>query len=292
MFISRRDFGTLVGAAGLTTISAASAPLVRAADEEQFSLRVIAYNVYACTGWPKNRERAKLAVAGEQMAERLALELALYAPDIITFSESPAEPLVAKIAERLGMNHVRFPSGGNWPGTLLSRFEIVESNNAPVVAGQRPPELFTRHWGRATIKLPSGDSLIVHSAHLHPSNAELRVREIREMLQAMRENLEASRSMLLLGDLNHRPMPPEYAMWTDAGWVDSFAQVGKGEGLTIKSDRPQWRIDFVMAAGPIANHVVESRPLFEGNFRLNVPDASSFALSDHLPQLAVFEWAE
>jgi len=35
--------------------------------------------------------------------------------------------------------------------------------------------------------------------------------------------------------------------------------------------------------------VTESRPLFEGAFRLNIDDEESFALSDHLPQLAVFQ---
>ena len=95
--------------------------------------------------------------------------------------------------------------------------------------------------------------------------------------------------MLLMGDLNHRPLPPEYPLWTKAGWVDTFAQVGVGEGLTIKSDTPASRIDFVLAAGPIAAQVREALPLFEGAFRVNTADEQSFALSDHLPQLAVFD---
>ena len=95
--------------------------------------------------------------------------------------------------------------------------------------------------------------------------------------------------MLLIGDLNHGPGTDEYKLWIDAGWVDTFAKVGKGRGSTIKSDIPKWRIDYVMAAGPIANQIVESRPLFGGAFRLNIADKESFALSDHLPQLAVFQ---
>jgi endonuclease/exonuclease/phosphatase (EEP) superfamily protein YafD len=78
-------------------------------------------------------------------------------------------------------------------------------------------------------------------------------------------------------------------MWKEAGWVDTFAQVGKGEGATIKSDLPKWRIDYVWAAGPIAKRIIESRPLYQGAFRLNIADRESFALSDHLPQLGVFE---
>ncbi|MEX0977646.1 MAG: endonuclease/exonuclease/phosphatase family protein [Pirellulales bacterium] len=250
---------------------------------------MIAYNIYKCTGWPEDRTRAKKAVAGGQMPDRLAMELALYEPDIVNFSESPDEAIVKRIAERLGFNHVRFESGEDWPGTLLSRFEIVEARNAPIVDGPRPKELFTRHWGRAIVRHPHGD-VVVHSAHLYPfPDPAIRLREIGEMLKAMRDDLQAGRPMLLMGDLNHRPAPPEYPLWIDAGWVDTFAQAGKGDGPTVRADHPRARIDYVFAAGPLAKQVVESRPLFEGAFRTNPADPESFALSDHLPQMAAFE---
>jgi endonuclease/exonuclease/phosphatase family metal-dependent hydrolase len=283
MPISRRQFCSVVGA---TTLGSN----VFAADEKSASLRVIAYNIFGLTGWPHQRNLAKQAVAKGQMPKRLAMELALHEPDIINFSESPKEELTKEVAELLGMNHVRFPSGGNWPGTLLSRYEIIDSENVPL-GGERPKELFARHWGRATIKLPKGDPLIVHSAHLYPTaDRTNRLNEIRAMLASMKVDLDSGRSMLLIGDLNHGPDSEEYKFWIDAGWVDTFAKVGKGKGATIKSDIPKWRIDYVMAAGRIADQVVESRPLFEGAFRLHINDKESFALSDHLPQLAVFEW--
>ena len=145
MSLSRRKFGAVV-AAGLSTRTT-----VGAEAQHQQPLRVIAYNIYKCKGWPENRPLAKQAVAKAQMAKRLAMELALHEPDIINFSESPSEELTKEVAELLGMNHVRFPSGGNWPGTLLSRYEVIDSQNAPL-DGERPKELFTRHWGRAVIK--------------------------------------------------------------------------------------------------------------------------------------------
>ncbi len=284
MTISRRQFCGALGA----TFAAANASLF-AADTDPEPLRVIAYNIYGLTGWPKQRTLAQKAVAKGQMAKRLAMELALYEPDIINFSESPSKELTIEVAELLGMNHVRFPSGGNWPGTLLSKFEITESQNVPM-KGQRPKDLFTRHWGRATIKLPNGNPLIVHSAHLYPtSDPTIRLKEVRAMIESMEPDLDAGRLILLIGDLNHGPDTEEYKLWIDAGWVDTFAKVGEGEGPTIKADIPKWRIDYVMAAGPIADRVIESSPLFEGAFRLNINDKQSFSLSDHLPQLAVFE---
>ena len=270
-------------------MAAANASLV-AADNQVEPLRVIAYNIYGLTGWPKDAMLAKQAVAKGQMANRLAMELALYEPDIINFSESPTEALTKEVAELLGMHHVRFPSGGNWPGTLLSKFEITDSQNAPT-KGLRPQALFTRHWGRATLRLANGDWLIVHSAHLHPSvDPAIRLREVRAMIDSMKPDIEAGKSMLLIGDLNHTPDSDEHRLWMEAGWIDTFAQVGQGDGPTIKADTPQRRIDYVMAAGLIAELASESRLLFEGAFRLNINDKESFALSDHLPQLAVFDW--
>ena len=284
MTISRRRFCAALGAAGL---SAAALPAFARRRQSQ-SLRVIAYNVYACKGWPDDRPLAKKAVQKGQMARRLAMELALYEPDVVNFSESPGEAIAREVAGYLGMNHVRFPSGGNWPGTLLSRFEITGSENVPL-GRERPQDLFTRHWGKGTIRLPDGESLIVHSAHLYPvADPTIRLKEIRAMLTSMKPDLDAGRSMLLIGDLNHGPESEEYRLWIDAGWIDTFARIGKGDGSTIKADEPKRRIDYVMATGPIATRITESRPLFEGAFRLNVADENSFALSDHLPQLAVF----
>lgn len=284
MTLSRRYFCGAVGA----SIAAANLTLL-ADDQSPKPLRVVAYNIYNLKGWPSQSPLAQQAVARGQMAKRLAMELALYNPDIINFSESPSEKLTKEVAKLLGMNHVRFPSGGNWPGTLLSKTKISDSQNVPM-NGERPKELFTRHWGRALVELPNDEPLIVHSAHLYPTpEPTIRLKEIRAMIESMNSDLDSGRSMLLIGDLNHSPETDEYKLWIDAGWIDTFAKVGEGNGFTIKADNPEWRIDYVFAAGPIAKRVSESRPLFEGAFRVNNEDEKSYALSDHLPQFAVFD---
>jgi len=288
MAISRRQFcatvGSAIGAAGFSLFTLPT----WGQDQKPYALRVIAYNIYAGKGWPSDRPLAKKAVQSGQMARRLAMELALHNPDIVNFSESPSEAMAKEIAGYLGMHHVRFPSGGSWPGTLLSKFEILDPENVPL-GYERPKALFTRHWGRGTVKLPDGETLIVHSAHLFPgADPTTRLKEIRTMLDAMKSDLASGQSMLLMGDLNHRPDTEEYKLWIDAGWTDSFAKVGQGDGLSFKSDQPKSRIDYVLAAGPIANRISESGPLYAGAFRLNVADEQAFALSDHVPQLTVF----
>jgi len=287
--ISRREFCMAIGAAGLGATGLSALASTQPAHETTLPrLTVIAYNIYGGKGWPHDRPLAKKAVAAGQLPKRLAMELALYEPDIINFSESPSEAVAKEVAEHLGMNHVRFPSGGHWPGTLLSRFEITHSENVPL-GYERPKDLFTRHWGRGVILLPGGMPLVVHSAHLYPTaDPAIQLREIKAMLAAMKDDLQAGRSMLLMGDLNHTPDTEEYKLWIDAGWIDTFVKVGEGEGLTIRADTLKRRIDYVMAAGPIANQITSSRPLFAGAFRLNTLDDNSFALSDHVPQMATF----
>lgn len=254
-------------------------------------LRVIAYNVYECTGWPKDRERAHVATAQGQMPQRFAMELSLYRPDIINFSEAPKEPVVAEIAQLLKMRYVYLPSGGKWPGAILTRHEIIRSAPASNLRSSDDKTLFTRHWGMAELKIAGGQTVIVHSAHLHPSDGAIRQREVAEMLESMKGDLAAGKSMILMGDLNHEPFLPEYDQWLKAGWVDGFSKAKEGEGdrFTIQADDPKRRIDYVFATGPLSKSILESRPLFEGSFRVNTADPVGFSLSDHLPQFCLFE---
>lgn len=283
--MSRRQFGFLLGGAVTSSVMQG----VAADADSPELLRVIAYNIYAGKGWPDDRAGAKQAVSDGGIIQRLVDEIKRYEPDIISFSESPSMEVSVEIARLLGMHLARFPSGGNWPGTLLSRFQIMEVKNVPL-GRDYEKDLFTRHWGSASLKLPNGERLLVHSAHLRPPpDTAIRLREISAMLESMKEDLEAGKSMLLIGDLNHRPDTEEYKLWQDAGWLDTFTEVGKGDGFTIKADKPHERIDYVMAAGPLAKNVVESRPLFEGAFRLSSDEQDAFALSDHLPQFASFK---
>lgn len=252
------------------------------------TLTTIAYNILKCTGWPPTMSAKRLGNVKQQIPQRLALELAAYKPDIVNFSEAPTESVVRRIAEQLGMNHVYFRSGQDWPGAILTRFDILEHRNFPLARGRRPKDLFTRHWGRALLRTNFGD-LAVHSAHLHPANPVWRKLEVDEVIKSVTLDIEAGRSVLLQGDMNHTPKWPSYAHWIKAGLTDTQAAADNGDKPTINAHKPRIRIDYVFAAGPIAGHVDHARCLFEGAFRTNPDDPLSYALSDHLPVLASFK---
>ena len=257
------------------------------------SLRTISYNVLACRGYNggKDGDAAAVARMRAQIPARIALELALHKPDVVTFQESPKEAVVADIAKRMGMVYAYFRGG--FPGTVMSRFPIVQQHNCPLDqsggAMERPGDLFTRHWGKAVLLTDDGE-LVVYTAHLYPGpdGDERRLREVPLMLAAMREDIESGRSMILQGDLNHTPQADEYKSWVDAGLQDSYAVKGAGQPLTIPSTTPRTRIDYVWTHGPLSDRLRECRVLFEGGFRTNPEDSTSVALSDHIPVLAVF----
>lgn len=283
--ISRRDF-LKVASLGSTfgTTGCAKLRKMASARGKPYRLRTITYNVYVCQGW--SRKKGPKPPRSE-IYRMFAEALGKFQPDIITFQESPAEKVVETIAGYLEMNHTFFPSGQAWPGAVITRFEIAESRNCPIVGGKRPKDLFTRHWGRAVLATPFGE-LVLHSAHLHPSKNEVRMREVPEMVKAMEADFASGRPVILQGDLNHPPTRPEYDLWKKSGLVDAFTVAGEGPEMTIPADKPKTRIDYIWAYDPIAKHVRQVRVLSERPFRTDPNDPKSMALSDHLPVMATF----
>lgn len=251
----------------------------------------IAYNVYSFVGYIHHPENERGKVAGKMStdgARDIGKALSAYAPDIITTSESRNETAVAALAESLNYHHVYFPSPGLWPGGLITHYPILEFENCPV-ANKRRAELFTRHWGRAVLETDNGP-LIVHSVHTFAGWADVRYWEVKQILEVVKRDMDTGHSVIVQGDLNHTPHGPEYSLWLDAGLIDTFTQINgqTEEGKTLLRPHPKARLDYVLAAGPIAQKLTQARPLYENDFRLYQDQPDFVALSDHLPQLAQF----
>src|SRR5690625_222591 len=233
--VSRRRFITqsALAAAGIGILGS---PRMAQSVPQGTPMRAIAYNVLECKGWPSDAERALHVVEKGQIAQRFALELSLYDPDIIAFAESPDQSITDEIARLMGLHVTYFPSGGYWPGTLFSRLVIIDSTNVPMVEGSRPEDLFTRHWLKATLRLS-------------------------------RYETRRGDTVLLKGDLNHAPHTAEYEFRMNVGWVDTHTAAGSGAGRTVRVENPTTRIDYVMAYGALTRRIADSRVLFDGAFR-------------------------
>lgn len=318
--INRKDFLKLTSLSvfGLGLISSGN-PFLRNSDtiknsnqEKKINLRTITYNVFnGCIGYVGINGRAltqnarstlvSLARDQGQIPKRMVLELALYKPDIINFTESPGEDIVAEMAEMLNFNYTFFPGSrdgkGGFPGSILTSLEIISSQNRPFVDDSNPEELFTRHWGKALLRLPDNKTVSVHTAHLWPFKKEendtrIRMNEIDALLASIKNDLDNNAgSVLLQGDLNHSPDMPEYKHLNTGLLKDAFAEAGteNGFGYTYDSIHPAKRIDFIYAGGELSNNIKNCEVLNQGSFRMDINDPKGFALSDHLPVMADFE---
>ncbi len=266
------------------------------------ALRVITYNIHGfgpvAAGDAGRASIARMRRAG-QGVRRVALELALYDPDVISLQEAASEKRVRELARELKMHHAYFPGGWKgkgWPegisGAILSRFPILEVEDCPREPGaKRPEKIYSRHFGRVLLDV-NGVHVAVYSAHLLPSwknTTDIRLAEIAGIARALARDRGEGRSVIVLGDMNHAPDTPEHRAWQKAGFTDAYAAKGKGFAFSCPSIEPKERIDYVFAAGPMASHIRECRILYEGAFRVSSDDPSSYALSDHLPVLAIFE---
>jgi len=285
--MKRRTFLTH---ACLGTLGSLAAPSGLMANSFQWTPKkkivTISYNVYQFKGYPETHDtRFRLKEVKLQMAERMALELALYKPHVISFQEAPAEEQVKKVADMLGMNYVYFQGG--FPGAVLSKFEIISWQNCPLISMDAPGELFSRHWGKVMLK--AGDEEIqLYSIHMHPSNDEIRSNEVAEVVKVMAEDLTRGRKVIIQGDFNHEPIQHEYQRWKEAGLIDCYDTKGVEQRNTIKSTFPNRTVDYIWINKTLEKRLLRCRVLFEGNFRTNPMDERSFALSDHLPVMAEF----
>lgn len=258
-------------------------------------LRVITYNIRSFEGYTKNWDRCNDVVKRGQMIERFALELSLYDPTIICLQEVPSEASAAALAAKMGMNYAHFKGGWKskgWPegisGAVLSKYPIVEAAPHPSLNWtKRPNDLFTRFWGRAVLDTPVG-RVAVHAMHGYHKDSQIRLRELAEVLPVVQKDVEAGLSVILLGDLNHKPDSAEYKRIASAGMIDSLGGPANPPPLTYASIKPVERIDYVWSAGPISKRVASAKVLFAGAFRTNPDDPNSYALSDHVPVLTVF----
>jgi len=288
IMINRRSFLGLAGAGVLVFGSHATAG-------EQKAFRTISYNVLAFRGFPdthKTHQRIQESLA--QHPELTAKALAAFAPDIVTLQEGPSEDIVARFAKELGMNYAYFAGGwegdskypGGFPGAVVTRFEILESKNRPSAGAPHDEALFTRHLGYAKLGTPFG-ILYVVSTHFHASEHEIRMQEASAIIDFI-ATLRANGSVLLQGDLNHRPEDPEHALLAKAGLIDIGEAMGIGNQPTASSIRPRSRIDYIWSTPELAGMAQSAMVLDKPPFIPETDVPSSYALSDHLPVMAEF----
>jgi endonuclease/exonuclease/phosphatase family metal-dependent hydrolase len=229
-------------------------------------LRVLTYNIHSAYDSD-----------GAQDPEAIARVIESTEADIVALQEvsrgwllDGSTDLVAWLARRLQMQ-VLFAGTTDpvWGNALLTRLPVLESGSAPLpLAGTH----FPRGYLWATIDAGLPEPLLVIVTHLHHVESEHapRLAQVPVLLGFWDQRPYS----ILLGDLNSEPGYAEMQLIADAGWVDSWAEAGTGDGLTWPAVDPFERIDWVW-------HTPDLRAVDAA-----VPATTA---SDHLPLLVSLE---
>ncbi len=163
----------------------------------------------------------------------------------------------AVLAERTGF-HVAFGSaldydGGEYGVAILSRWPItfdtlihlpVEPPQARAGGSHEP-----RGALRADVASPFG-RITVFNTHIDASAGDhYRLQEARTVAGLVSQALAAGATVLLGGDMNSTPESAVQELVRATGLRDSFAECGRGDGLTFPADVPVKRIDYLYLTG-------------------------------------------
>lgn len=252
-------------------------------------IKVMSYNVhFGCD----LDNRYDLDAIAEEIRAADADIVGLQEVDVHWGARSQWESMVDELASRLSL-HAFFAPIYELPGersgqsvrqfgvALLSRYPFLRTVNRPMtrLSSQSREAIPEPMPGFAEAVIPIGDArLTVYVVHLdyraEPMIREQQIREIRGALkESSMESNEAFREVILLGDCNARPDAPEMAPLLEV-LRDTWADVSGDPGYTFPTDRPDRKIDYILATPGVKT------------LQADILDVKG---SDHRPIVAVME---
>lgn len=212
------------------------------------TLRVMSYNIHSGFG-----------VDGTMDLEAIAQVIEDSQAEVVGLQELSRGQLISGVADqlsflqqRLGFDYVEFygttdPTFGN---AILSRHPIREVTEAYLPQVGTP---LRRGYLGAVIEL-GADQLLFVSTHLqhindkdvHDQDPEGDLYPVHhEQIEGILTEWGGVEPAILVGDFNARPGWRQLEELLAAGWIDSWAEAGSGEGFTSNAANPQHRIDYV-----------------------------------------------
>ncbi len=172
--------------------------------------------------------------------------------------------LMYLLGERLGWEHFAFHGTTDpvWGNAILSRYPLGEVERLLLPRVGTP---YQRGYLAAPVETPEGEVLFIstHLQHINDSAAHDEDPEAdlypvhREQLAVIIDEWDGRQPAVLVGDLNARPGWRQVTELLEAGWVDSWAEAGDGDGFTANAADPQYRIDYVFHTTDMTTVAVE-----------------------------------
>src|SRR5215203_2668995 len=143
--------------------------------------------------------------------------------------------------------------GGDYGIAVLSRWPILSDTliRLPVSPPQDRSGVMNEPRGalRVRIDAPRGELGVINT-HIDAGRDDTyRLQEARTLLAVAGPWRDSTGTLIVGGDLNSEPQSAVQAMFSLAGWRDSFRECGRGTGLSFPADVPVKRIDYLMITG-------------------------------------------
>lgn len=244
------DWVFAAGAAVLPLLAffAALGAETESAEAAEDPIRFVSYNVHSAFDIDGSLDVAGIA---EVIADTRA--------DVVGLQEVPRGQLLSANTDlltllqlELGFEHVAFfgTTDPVWGNAILSRYPIVD------VATDYLPRVGTpMRRGSLGALVTIGDrNVLVINTHLqhvndsdvHDEDPEADLLPVHtEQINVILGQWGGQTPAVLMGDFNARPDWAQIGMVTSAGWVDTWAEAGSGDGFTSNAADPKYRIDYI-----------------------------------------------
>ena len=218
------------------------------ADTAGLPFRVATYNIHSSYG-----------TDGTFDIEAIASVIEESGATVVGLQEIPRGRLLSGVSDqltllqqRLGFPHAAFfgTTDPTWGNAILSRFPITDAATVLLPKVGTPMQ---RGYLGAMIDVGGTDVLVIstHLQHVndsavHDVDPEADLYPVhREQIDEIMGEWAGTDPAVLVGDFNARPDWQQVADILDRGWSDSWLEAGTGDGLSARSDRLRYRIDYV-----------------------------------------------
>lgn len=179
--------------------------------------------------------------------------------DVVAFQEMPRGRLISATTDlmtllqvRLGFEYVAYfgTTDPVWGNAVFSRFPITGFGTDFLPLVGTPMQ---RGYLGATVDLGDLDVLVIstHLQHVndsdtHDDDPEADLLPVHtEQIDAILASWGGQKPAVLMGDFNARPDWAQIGQIENAGWIDSWDEAGRGDGLTSGAADPMYRIDYI-----------------------------------------------
>ena len=131
-------------------------------------MRVVTYNVLGLQGYPPGEALEALgSFGGDAHIDHFAGVFAQLNADILALEEGVTAPMIKTIARQLEYHTATFASPTAYPGHVLTRYPILESQTFSHFNSAAEVVPFSRTAGAALLDV-DGKTMWVVVVHLHP----------------------------------------------------------------------------------------------------------------------------